>query len=81
MLILFFRLTRADDLVFHLIEKNLGISLDLDFITIGAHTVYPLILFGNPKRDEIMILGKPSICCWLSTKGDSCVDVCIGNEI
>ena len=58
MLILFFRLTRDDDLVFHLIEKNLGISLDLDFITIGAHTVYPLILFGNPKRDEIMILGK-----------------------
>lgn len=80
MLILFFRLTRDDDL-FHLIEKNLGISLDLDFITIGAHIVYPLILFGNPMRDEIMILGKPSICCWLSTKGDSCVDVCIGNEI
>ena len=57
MLILFFRLTRDDEL-FHLIEKNFGISLDLDFITIGAHTVYPLILFGNPKRDEIMILGK-----------------------
>jgi len=50
-------LTRDDEL-FHLIEKNFGISLDLDFITIGAHTVYPLILFGNPKRDEIMILGK-----------------------
>ena len=57
MLILFFRLTRDDEL-FHLMEKNFGISLDLDFITIGAHTVYPLILFGNPKRDEIMILGK-----------------------
>ena len=80
MLILFFRLTRDDEL-FYLIKKDFRISLDLDFTTIGAHTVHPLILFGNPKRDEIMILGKPSMCCWLSTKGDSCVDVCIGNEI